>query len=183
MVDANLIVLIGFSIFMALIFRFGYRKSLSTLDDKIEEIKMLLDTAELAHLQSKQQVEREKQQATLISEEVAAMKKSTEQQIAEIEEKAANELDRILKMKSDNARLVLDRLRTQAVHHLKQEVTDAALALIKTIAQHELKVPELEKLNQHYLEMLDQIPPQGEEKVLKKKLTLVESSSAKASNF
>lgn len=183
MLDASLIILIGFLVFMAFAFRFGYRKSIKALDSKIDEIKALLDTAELAKKQSQAQIEKEKTFADHAHVEIATLKQSVDQQIADIQKQAALELDHLLSIKSENAKLILERLRTQAIHQLKEEITDAAVNLIKTIANHELKPAEHEQVNQHFIDMLDKISANKWDNGTKKKLDPKETEEKHASNF
>ncbi len=183
MLDASLIILIGFILFMSLVFRFGYRKSLKALDSKIDEIKKLLDHAELARRQSEVEVEKEKTFAHEAEADINSLKENVTQQIADIQAQATQELDRLMASKAENAKLVLDRLRTHAVHQLKEEITNAALHLIKTITSHELKAEDQEKMNQHFLEMIDHVSGEEDHQKLKKKLAHDQKGEKQVINF
>jgi F0F1-type ATP synthase membrane subunit b/b' len=183
MLDPNFIVLIGFILFIVLAFRFGYQKSMNALDEKIEGIKKLLQQAEQTQTDALNQLMTEKKRAENAVIEVQDLKQNTDQQLQDLRLQASQDLDNILRLKADNAKLVLDRLRTQAIQDLKQTVTDRALEMIKNLIQEKLSKEEQERLSQQSIDLLATTSTSEQNKTTKKKFLKEEEPQKQAINF
>jgi F0F1-type ATP synthase membrane subunit b/b' len=170
MIDVNLIVLVGFCLFMFLALKYGYKSSIQALDSKIESVRKTLSEAEEKHDHAVQLLKNEqKKQKDLIKHIDEATRKKDEE-LAQMRQLADQELEALLESRRQNAGLIFDKIRIETIHNVKKEVTDLTALALEKIAQDYLTPQQHEHLNTCSIDQIEHYLGVGEEMAQKKNI-------------
>lgn len=135
MLDASFIVLIGFIVFMATALRFGYKKSINALDQKISEVRETLATAEHRKSEAEAEFKKQKKLQQDLKKDIAELTTQTKAQVAIINAQAHDEIERLFANRQNNFELQLERIRNSAIDHLNTTITNIAVSSLAKLIQ------------------------------------------------
>jgi F-type H+-transporting ATPase subunit b len=130
--DASFSVLLSFILFMAIAFRVGYRKSMATLDDKIDDIRKKLEEATQAKESALALLHTERKHQAEILVEAQNIIRKAQQEVDDMKHQALHELEALLEKRQGSAYETLNRIRLDTIDEIRQHVT---LLIIKSIEE------------------------------------------------
>lgn len=122
MINSTFVAFLSFILFMGIAFRFGYRKSIAALDDRIAEIKKTLEEASHEKKEAAKALQLEQHRHTEILSEIDTLLKRTEEEMATSKQKALHDLEKTLESRQMASHMALDRIRIDAIDEIKNEV-------------------------------------------------------------
>jgi F-type H+-transporting ATPase subunit b len=145
--DPNIIILISFIIFMALAFRYGYKKSLAALDEQIDQIRDRLDDAvrqkqdALALLSEQRQAYSE---ALNLAESLEAQ---SQEQLRNVRKSLMHDLEQLVRKKESDLQDLMKRYGQEMVCDIQREVGELTQTVLTQYAKDVLTDRDHEKLN------------------------------------
>lgn len=152
--DAGFIVLLCFLIFMFSALKYGYRKSISALDDQISEIKRTLDQAEDKVNQAQNRLQHEKLIQSEMSKKVDNMIEQANDRIEAIKTQSAQELLNLIDSRQRTVDQMMDQIRLKTINDLKLVLTDQIQVVLEDLMLHRLDAKTHEDLNQDAIDQL-----------------------------
>lgn len=157
MIDASLILLVCFIGFMGLAFKFGYRKSLQGLDDKIAAVSKTVETALQTLKEAEEKYNYEEKYDSLIQHEVQEIFKRVQHQVEELQQEMSADLDKMMQNRLASVDLQIDRLRKETMDELNLRLTNEAVKALGTLFQRYLPEKTHMAINDNFLDQLEQL--------------------------
>lgn len=155
--DVNIIVLAGFSLFMIMSLRFGYRKAIHGLDEKINEIRQTLNKAETSRQNALDFLQAERQRHADIIRTVEESLQQKQTELHELRVRMAHEIDDLLASRQHNADMVFDKIRIEMIQDMKEKVTEATLKVMQNLATDHMDKNQHQHLNDIAIEQIAQM--------------------------
>lgn len=157
MFDENLIVLIAFIIFMFLALRYGSKKATSFIDEQINDIKKILDQAEISFLSAQNKFKTEKENQTNLSAQIIQLMDKTDEQIHYIKQQSMTDLNLLLESKQLIVDSMIDQSRSKIIQELQSKLTQDIHAVLSELMTHHLDNELHESINENAIKRLEQI--------------------------
>lgn len=155
MFDASFIVFLGFVCFMFLTLKYGYRKSINTLDSQIANVKKIIDDAESAVSEAENKLRQETQNKDLLIKDIEDLVDKTTHQINQMKQNYELELTKLLESKNELADSMKDQLRLKVIQEIKILLSDKIETILTNLMTHNLS-PELhETINEDAINQLE----------------------------
>jgi F-type H+-transporting ATPase subunit b len=145
--DPNVIVLISFIIFMALAFRFGYKKSIAALDDQIEAIKNRLDEASRQKQEALSLLAEQRQSHSETFNLAESLENQNLDKLNELKRSLLRDLEQLILKKEGDLEDLMNRFTHDAILDIKKEVAEITQTVIERYAQTVLTGRDHEVLN------------------------------------
>lgn len=145
--DVNIIVLAGFSLFVIISLRLGYRKAIHGLDEKINEIRQTLNKAEASRQNALDFLQEERQQHADIIRTVEESLQQKQIELHELRARMTREIDDLLASRQHNADMVFDKIRIEMIQDIKEKVTEATLTVMQKLAIDHMDKNQHQHLN------------------------------------
>jgi len=152
--DASFVVLLCFLLFMFSALKYGYRKSISALDNQISEIKRTLDQAGDKVNQAQNRLQQEKLTQSELSKEVEHMIEEANHRIESIKNQSAQELLNLIDSRQRTVDQMMDQIRLKTINDLKLVLTDQIQVVLEDLMLHRLDAKTHEDLNQDAISQL-----------------------------
>lgn len=170
MIDAAFIVLIGFVTFLVLALRFGYKKSLSSLDQQIAVITATVEKAKQTLLHAEEKHSFEAKYSTLIEDEIDEIYNRMQHQIIEIKKQATTDFEKTLQGRLLNSDSLIDRKRLEVMNELQNHITQATINTLKELFMTRLSAKTHAEINSSLLTKLKTILQSEDKQMAQKKL-------------
>lgn len=153
-IDASFVVLLCFLLFMFSALKYGYRKSISALDNQIFEIKRTLDQAEDKVNQAHNRLEQEKLTQSELSKKVDNMIEEANHRIEGIKSQSAQDLLNLIDSRQRTVDQMMDQIRLKTINDLKLVLADQIQGVLEDLMLHGLDAKSHEDLNQDAINQL-----------------------------
>jgi F0F1-type ATP synthase membrane subunit b/b' len=145
--DATLVVLISFIIFLGLAYRLGYRQAMQALDGKIAKIRQALQDAAQAKEAALQALHQERRYHEEVQEEIELITKRTEEQTLLLRQHALQDINKMISARQQTAENMIKRVYDDAIQKIQAEATAKTIASIEAIVKKKFSSSQKEALN------------------------------------
>lgn len=144
--DASFVVFIGFIVFMGIVLKFGYRKTIQGIDSQIKDVSLVLEEAQTLLKIAQERKDDEKQLEKQLATEISQMKELAEKQIEELKRQTDSDIKDILDRKQNSADATLDLMRNSTIQHLQEFLTQHAVVAVQDTIKQSSKT-QAQKIN------------------------------------
>lgn len=145
--DATLIVMLSFVIFMGFAYRFGYHRSMAVLDQKISIIQKDLNDAAQSKEAAIQALNEEQRRHGEVLEEIELISKRTEEQALALRQQTLHDIDKMISNRQQEAKNMIERLHHEAVKTIQEEATATTLATLEALVATKFSPDQQAALN------------------------------------
>ena len=125
--DPQFWILVSFIIFVLAIFRPVKKILLSSLDDKINEIKQTIEQAEIVKNDAQKTLSNLKKKQNEVKIEIQKMKEDNKSKITDIKNNAKNKIEEQIRKKNELAELRIAQMLREANNQIQEIITQASI--------------------------------------------------------
>ena len=155
--DPQFWILVSFIIFVLAIFRPVKKILLSSLDDKINEIKQTIEQAEIVKNDAQKTLSNLKKKQNEVKIEIQKMKENNKFKITDIENNAKNRIEEQIRKKNELAELRIAQMLREANNQIQEIITQASIDASLEIFNKNLDQNSKQKLIDQSISELDLI--------------------------
>jgi F0F1-type ATP synthase membrane subunit b/b' len=152
--NSALVVLASFIIFLIIAYRLGYKKFLSALDGRIQDIKETLDRAEQENDEIIKALNEEHRHQENIKKEAKIILENAERQVLSLRQKTLREISEIVKNRQMSVDKLERRLKKEAAQKLHNEVVEKTVETLKLLITGNFSEEQHQTLNNQAIEQI-----------------------------
>lgn len=148
-------ILLSFSIFLFLSYRFGFEKLKNLLDDQIKKIKKRIDSARLAKEEAFGALNLQRRRNLQLSTEVEEILRDAQEEVYQIRQKFLDDFEKIKVSRTQLAHASLDQFRQDILESYKTEVIHLSVLAFSQLLKDHVTSKQHQILNQIAIHEID----------------------------
>ena len=145
--DPNFIILISFIVFMALAFRYGYKKSIAALDGQIDEIRNKLEDATRQKQEALSLLAEERQSHSETFNLAENLENQSQEKLLELKKSLMHDLEQLVRKKEHDLQDLMKRFTQDAILNIQEEVAEVTQKVVRRYSETVLTERDHEKIN------------------------------------